>query len=51
MFSATYIERCGEGVYLHHVLLLVLDDIVHAHLRSFVRVSEFLLGLHHSSAL
>ena len=49
--SAAYIERCGEGVYLHHVFLLVLDNIVHAHLRSLVRISEFLLGLHHCGSL
>ena len=49
--SAAYIERCGECVYLHHVFLLVLDNVVHAHLRSLVRISELLLGLHHSGAL
>ena len=49
--SSAYIERCGEGVYLHHVFLLVLDDVVHAHLRSLVRISKLLLGVHHANAL
>ena len=46
-----YIERGGEGVYLHDVLLLVLHDVVHGVLRRLVRVSKLLLGLHHPCAL
>ena len=38
-------------MYLHDVLLLVLDDIVHALLRRLVRVSELLLCLNHTGAL
>ena len=38
-------------MYLHDVLLLVLYDIVHALLRSLVRVSELLLCLNHTGAL
>ena len=38
-------------MYLHDVLLLVLDDIVHALLRRLVRVSELLLCLNHPGAL